>query len=246
MKTDTSYHTATIKNIEHETQKVKNFIIDTNIEAKPGQYVMVWIPGVNEKPFGIVACNPLTLSIANVGEFTQKVHNFKIGDKITWRGPYGNNFKIKGKHLLLVGGGYGVVPLYFLASMIHKSQRNQITVIIGAKTKSDLPFVGKFKALGCQVKVCTDDGSDGFKGFTTQLMQQLLNTEDFDQVLTCGPRIMMTKIGEIANHHKIPCQVSVDTFFKCGGLGLCGECAINGHLACKEGPVFDSTILLEN
>ncbi|NMC36220.1 dihydroorotate dehydrogenase electron transfer subunit [Candidatus Beckwithbacteria bacterium] len=245
MKTDNSYHTNSIVNIEKETPKVKNFILDTQIKAKPGQFVMVWLPRINEKPFGVVAAKPLTLSIANVGETTGKIHQLKIGDKLSWRGPYGTAFKYQGKKVLMVAGGYGVVPLYFLALSQNLPNRKKITVIIGARDKANLPFVAKFKKLQCQVKVCTDDGSAGFKGFTTQLAQELLAKESFDSIYTCGPKPMMYKIGEMANSLQIPCQISIDTFFKCGGLGLCGECAINGHLACQEGPVFDSKILLE-
>lgn len=238
------YQTSKINKIERETVKVKTFVLNTSIEAKPGQYVMVWLPRINEKPFGVVSNNPLTLSIANVGSFTQKIHQLKAGDKLTFRGPYGTSFKIKGKKILLVGGGYGFVPLYFLATLVPKSKRKNITVIIGAKTKSDLPFVLKFRKLGCQVKVTTDDGSAGFKGFTTQFADLLLTKEKYNGVYTCGPEIMMKKIAEICCQKKIFCQVSMEKIFKCGGIGLCGECNYKEKLVCKDGPVFDGKLLI--
>ncbi len=238
------YQTATIIKVITETAKVKTFILDKKVVAKPGQYVMVWLPRINEKPFGIVSANPLTLSIAKVGPFTEKIHQLKKGDKITFRGPYGNTFKLKNGQLLLVAGGYGVVPLYFFAQSQSPSQRKKITVVIGAKTKNELTFVNKFKKLGCQVKVTTDDGSCGVAGFCTDLVKKLINQEKFSGVYTCGPEVMMKKVALLCKEKKLFCQVCLERFFKCGGMGLCGECSLKGHLVCKEGPVFNAKILL--
>lgn len=238
------YITAKIKSIETETPRVKNFILDLSIKALPGQYVMVWLPGLNEKPFGVVQSSPLMLSIAKVGPATEAIHKLKVGDKLTFRGPYGKNFKIKNGKILMVGGGYGVVPLYFLAKSISPEKRKNITVIIGARTKKELPFVAKFKKLDCKVLVTTDDGSAGFKGFTTDLTNKLLNKDKYSAVYTCGPMIMMKKITKLARDKKIFCQVSIESFFKCGGFGICGECCVNGLIICKEGPIFEGKVLL--
>lgn len=238
------YTTVRILKIDQETPKVKNFFLDTTIDAKPGQYVMVWIPRVGEKPFAIGKPSPVLLSIARVGLFTEKIHKLKVGDKMTFRGPYGSSFTPKGKRILLVGGGYGMVPLCFIALQTPKARRKQIVVVIGARTKSDLVFVSKFKNLGCKVEVSTDDGSVGFKGFSTDLAKTLLDKEKFDSVATCGPNPMMKKVAQMCDERKIYCQVSVETHFKCGGLGLCGECSFSGRIVCKEGPVFAGRVLL--
>jgi len=240
-----TYITSLIKKIEVETPKVKNFILETSIKAKPGQYVMVWVPGLNEKPFGIVELSPMTLSIAKVGPFTQIIHKLKIGDKLTFRGPYGRPFKLKGARSLLIGGGYGVVPLYFLAKTFNSRKRALTTVIIGARTKSELPFVKKFNKLGCKVLIATDDGSSGFKGFTTQLSEKLLSKQKYHSIYSCGPMAMMRQVAKLAHDKKIFCQVSLESFFKCGGYGICGECSYNGHIVCREGPVFNGRILLD-
>lgn len=237
------YITTTITKIKTETSKVKTFILNVSINAKPGQYVMVWLPGVHEKPFGVVTDKPLTLSIAQVGPFTNLIHKIKVGQKITFRGPYGKSFKIKGKKILLVGGGYGVVPLFFLAQSVPSNKRQFITVIIGAKNKSELVFVNKFKKLGCIVKVATDDGSKGYKGFSTSLAEAILSKNKYDTIYTCGPEAMMKKIAMIANKNKIFCQVSIEKLIKCA-VGICGECHCKGKLVCKDGPVFNSLILL--
>jgi dihydroorotate dehydrogenase electron transfer subunit len=238
-----NYHTVIIKEIRTETPKVKTFICNASIDAKPGQYIMVWIPGLNEKPFGVVDSSPLTISVANVGEFTQKIHKLNVGDKVSYRGPFGVPFIPKGNKILLVAGGYGYVPLYFLAKKLSET-KSKSTVVIGARTKVDVPFADQFSALGCAVHICTDDGSLGSKGFTTQVVEKLLTTESYDSIYTCGPEIMMRKIAEVARAKNIFCQVSLERIFKCGGMGLCGACSINGILVCKDGPVFEGKILL--
>ncbi len=242
--TDNTYKTAKIVKIETETTRVKNFYFDLSIDAMPGQYVMVWMPGLNEKPFGVVATSPLMLSIAKIGPTTEAIHKLKVGDKMTFRGPYGKSFTIKSGKKLLIGGGYGVVPLYFLALTIPQKMREKCTVIIGARTKTEIPFLAKFKKLGCKVMVTTDDGSAGFKGYTTQLAEKLINKEKYSSIYTCGPMVMMKKIAELAHTKKIFCQVSIESFFKCGGFGICGECSFKGRIVCKEGPIFNGTILL--
>jgi len=239
-----NYQTANIIDIKRETPRVKTFTLDISVQAKPGQYVMLWMPGVNEKPFGVVTNNPLRLSIASVGPFTQKVHRLSVGDKMTFRGPYGSAFRIQGKHPLLVGGGYGVVPLYLLAQSYPPSVRKNISIVIGARIKSDLAFVSKFKTLGCHVFVSTDDGSAGYRGVSTDVAAKFLDKQNIDSVYACGPEPMMKKISHMAREARILCQVSVERHFKCGGMGLCGSCSLNGKLVCVDGPVFPGSVLL--
>jgi dihydroorotate dehydrogenase electron transfer subunit len=233
------YQTVTITNIETETPKVKTFITDVSIDSVPGQYVMVWNPYENEKPFGVFTAHPFSMSVANIGPFTEHLHILNVGDKLTFRGPYGNGFNVRGKKLLLVAGGYGGVPLYNLALSLSKESRKNTTVVIGARNRVDLPYIEKFKKLGCCVEVATDDGSVGFKGFSTELASQVIEKNIIDSVYTCGPEVMMKKIAAICRDKKIFCEVSLERIFKCGGIGLCGECSIGGKLVCKDGPVFN-------
>lgn len=240
------YKTARIVKIERESDRVKTFTLDTSVAARPGQYVMVWIPRLNEKPFGVLTDKPLRFSIANVGPFTQKIHALRVGDRMTFRGPYGEPFTLKGKRLLLVAGGYGVVPLYFFASKLSPAQQKNTMVIIGAKTKKQLSLVDRFKKLKVRVYVATDDGSQGFKGYTTDLASGLLVKHNVDMVYTCGPEVMMEKIVQLAKKHAIQSQVSIERYFKCGGMGLCGACSFHGKFVCIDGPVFSGDFLLSN
>lgn len=241
-----NYNTTHIVSIKKETEKVKTFVLNKSITAKPGQYVMVWIPRLNEKPFGVVASSPLTISIAKVGPFTQAIHSLRVGDPITYRGPYGSSFTAKSGNILLVGGGYGVVPLYYFASELVRRKKTTVTVVIGARTKNDIVFAGRFRKLGCMVKIATDDGSLGFAGYSPDLAAKLVTKEQFSGIYACGPEIMMKKVAKLAADHNIFCQVSVERFFKCGGIGICGECSFHGHLVCKDGPVFAGALVLKN
>ncbi|MBI2640984.1 dihydroorotate dehydrogenase electron transfer subunit, partial [Candidatus Roizmanbacteria bacterium] len=242
----TFYRTATIKTIERENHRIKNFTLDTNVDAKPGQYVMVWIPRLNEKPFGVLTSRPLRLSVARIGEFTDRIHRLKVGDILTFKGPYGTSFKNIGKKKLLVVGGYGYIPLYFFCSQLARSHRKKTTIILGAKTKKDLSFISKFKKLGCQVKITTDDGSRGYQGFSTALARKYIQGKKVDSAYACGPEAMMEKVAEYSHKYKIPCLVSIERFFKCGGMGICGECSYNGLLVCKDGPVFNGRVLIKD
>ena len=157
------------------------------------------------------------------------------------RGPYGNGFKLKGKKICLIAGGYAVIPISFLVEKAKKKKINIISVI-GAKTKKDLFFLNRLKKSSNRMIVTTDDGSYGIKGFTTDVLMNLLKKEKFDYVYTCGPEIMMKKVFDICENKGIECQASLERYMKCG-FGLCGSCCIDDKLVCKDGPVFDSNQL---
>lgn len=200
---------ATITKVEEETLQAKSFTFDVSLTAAPGQYLLVSMDG-QERPFGVVRPAPLTITVANVGQFTARLHALGNGDIVELRGPFGDGYKPSGTRHLLVAGGYGVVPLYFLASELRKDTTNTVHVAIGAKTKTDMLFGKKFDALGCRVHVATDDGSAGFHGNTVALSKQLVAVEPVDAVYTCGPLIMMQKLAELCQAHSIPCQASID------------------------------------
>lgn len=240
-----AYKTVKITAIEKESDRVKTFTLDTAVEARPGQYVMVWLPRMNEKPFGVLTKKPLRLSIARVGPATEIIHTLKKGDRISFRGPYGKSFRLQGKRPLFVAGGYGVVPLYFFATELPKAVRSKTTVVIGAKQKSELSLIGKFKKLGVKISITTDDGSMGRKGFSTDAAGDLMKKGSVDSLYACGPEIMMQKVAVMADELHIPSQVSIERSFKCGGMGLCGACSFHGKLVCVDGPVFPGSILLK-
>jgi len=227
-----------IKSIVEENKNVKTFFFDKKIQAQPGQFIMVWIPGIDEKPFSVPYVNPFGITVYRVGPFTEKLIQMNEGEKIGIRGPYGNSFELKSKKNCLVGGGSGIIPLAFLAENVRKKKLNAIS-IIGAKTKDDLIFLDRMKKSCSKVIVTTDDGTFGEKGFVTGAFESLLKKEKFDCVYTCGPEIMMKKVFDICEEHEVECQASLERYMKCG-FGLCGACCLDDVRVCKDGPIFNS------
>ncbi len=230
-----------IREIIKETRRIKTFILDMKIKAQPGQFAMVWLPEVDEKPMALSYIDGYVgITVLKLGEFTKKLHEAKVGDIIGIRAPLGRGFKLReeDKRILIVGGGIGVAPLAPLAERAVEEGK-EVTAIIGAVTKSELLFVDRFKKIGAKVYITTDDGTAGIKGFTTDAMKDLLKKETFDACYICGPEIMMVKALELAKAKNIPSQVSLHRYFKCG-IGICGACVLDGcgYRVCKEGPTF--------
>jgi dihydroorotate dehydrogenase electron transfer subunit len=229
-----------IEKIVDEAQDLKSFVFHHDLKAKPGQFVIAWIPRVDEKPFGVAFQNKnkFAITVSAVGSFTKQMHKLKAGDYIGIRGPYGNGFNIKGKHIVLVAGGYGAAPLAFLADEAAKKNIH-VDFIIGARTKALLPYIERMRMAGITTHVCTDDGSFGMKGFTTDVLKNLLEQGDVDMVYTCGPEIMMKFVIKLCDEHYVPCEISLESYMKCG-FGVCGQCAVDptGWCVCKDGPVF--------
>lgn len=225
---------ARIVGIENENGKVKTFILDCAMPAKAGQFVMLWLPGVGEKPISVSYVKPLGVSIAKVGEFSGRMHQLKEGAHVGLRGPYGNGFAAR-KRVAIVAGGYGAAPLALLAEQL----KGKAVVVLGAKTKGELLFEQRIKKTGARLIACTDDGSYGRKGVVTDALAELLRNERFDAVCTCGPEVMMKKVFEMCEAAHVECFASLERYMKCG-FGVCGQCVIDGQRVCADGPVFAS------
>lgn len=226
-----------VKKIIKENFRTKTFITEAKIKAKPGQFIMVWLPGKAEKPFSLTNDNPLAFTAMSVGSFTKTLNNqIKKGDKIWFRGPFGKGFfkPAKGKKVL-VAGGCGCIPLYFFAKSI-KNKKTTI-IILGAKTKKELLFEKRFKKMGFKVKLTTDDASAGIKGLTTDVLKKILGQEKIGCVYGCGPEPMLKKISSLGSQFKVKYQLSLEALMKCG-FGICGSCTKKGKLVCQDGPVF--------
>lgn len=232
------YSTAKILELREENYRVRSFVLDCAVKAKPGQFVMVWLPRLDEKPMCVVNDDPLTLCIANVGPFTQKLFELKQGDKLSFRGPYGNNFWFgEGtKKILLVGGGYGVAALNFLAKQAIE-KKIEATMIVAARKKEDAILKQAFLDKGVEMLVSTDDGSEGFKGRAHELAKTLLQQgKYYDCVYAVGPEKMMETIARACAERKVPCQISLERYMGCG-VGVCGKCDAGGKIVCGDGPV---------
>lgn len=223
--------------------------VNQAIDFKPGQFVMVWIPGVDEKPYTISHHSPdrFGITVEAKGLFSKKAVSLAPGDKIGIRGPFGNGFNmgIDHKRVALVAGGCGMAPLAPLVEAFQADNGPEILLIQGARSKSFLLYPDRFTA---NVEICTDDGSKGYKGFVTDiLVQKIKDLSDssapgFDMVYACGPEIMMAKVFDICEAHGIPCQVSLERYMRCG-FGVCGACVCGHAVVCMDGPVFGSKAL---
>jgi dihydroorotate dehydrogenase electron transfer subunit len=118
----------------------------------------------------------------------------------------------------------------------------EVTLVNAARTQSELIFQREFEGIKnakFTLEVATDDGSLGFKGFATEIVETILDEHEFDRLYTCGPEIMMAGLYYMALKKKIRFQASLERFMKCG-CGICGTCAVDptGQLVCRDGPVF--------
>jgi len=235
-----SITTLPIKKIVNEAKGIKSFYFEHKLEAKPGQFILLWLPRINEKPFSISYQDngSFGITVSCVGPFTDKLCTMKEGDFVGFRGAFGNGYNIEGKNIVLVGGGYGTAPLSFLAEEAASKGIN-VNFIIGAKSQDYILFKDRFKDKA-KLHFTTDDGSFGRKGFTTDVLKELLEKENIAKIFACGPEVMLKKVIEISDEFNVKCEISLERILKCG-LGLCGNCVLdpNGLRVCKEGPVFD-------
>lgn len=234
-----------ITKIVNETPNIRTFFVKAPICIFPGQFVMVWLPGVDEKPFAIAYLNKqgAGITVQRRGKYTGEKFKLKKDEVIGLRGPYGNGFGIGNvKKALVVSGGCGSASVALLVEAL-KANKVKTDIVIAAKTKKELLFEKRFSKFG-KVHVATDDGSKGHQGFATDVAEKLMKKKKYDMVYSCGPEVMMLKLLGLCKKHKVDCQMSLERYMKCG-FGICGQCAIDGWLVCKDGPVFDKKQLLK-
>ena len=233
--------------------------------ARPGQFLELLF-GDNyapllRRPFSLYrvdraagTCSVLYLAR---GAFTSGLAQKRAGDKVSLLGPLGRPYRWQpeeaGRHIL-IAGGIGAPPLYFLAhelSLTEGIDPTQIIVVNAARTRDLLVGMTEFGNLNIVLQAVTDDGSQGARGLATELLTRLLDATDTPTHLySCGPMPMLRAVGEIALAHDLPCQLSIETSMPCG-IGLCQGCVVSLHdpstpgasrnaLACVEGPVFEA------
>ena len=246
----------TIERVVDETPTVRTLYFHDEVLAnvKPGQFAMIWIPGVNELPMSVMISekkDEAGLTVRKRGESSTALYNLKIGDKIGVRGPYGNSFEITNGKFLLIGGGTGLVPLMRLIKYSNPDwTTNQITVLMGSKTKEEVFFEDISNKMlthsqNPQIIPVTEDGSYGEKGYVTDVLEKLLEENTYDAIYTCGPELMMHKVVKLANEKGFFVQASLERMMKCG-VGICGSCCVNEDLVCRDGTVFDGQYLAKN
>ncbi|MFQ5735386.1 MAG: dihydroorotate dehydrogenase electron transfer subunit [Thermodesulfobacteriota bacterium] len=226
----------------------------------PGHFVMLRVEhGLDpllRRPFGIYRVlgargrrklrgSGIEILYQVVGKGTSILSMKAPGETIDLLGPLGGGFPAPapGRRVILAAGGMGIAPLYLLARTLKGG-----VLLFGARDRTVARIAREFKSFDCKVRIATDDGSAGRKGFVTELLGEEV-TED-SVVYACGPVAMLKASAAIAQKAGALCHVSLERSMACG-IGVCLGCAVrmkvrneeenkNYRMVCSEGPVFDS------
>ncbi len=213
---------------------------------EPGQFVMLWVPGVGEVPMSVADYEGgiLTMYITRRGRVTGHLHDcVRVGARLFVRGPYGRGFSpIERGRALLVGGGTGAAPLHFLAKSL-RERGVRCVAALGFKSAEHAILLSELSKL-CRVEVATDDGSLGFGGPVHELAAKLLGEGRFDIVYACGPEPMLVAVLGLARSSGVPLEASLERYMRCA-VGVCGSCVLEplGLRVCRDGPVFSGDVL---
>lgn len=241
-----------IIDVQNENASVKTFWFDHALGSQPGQFIMLWVPRLDQKPLSIAydTGDKFGVSVFPVGPFSKALCEMKPGDRVGVSGPYGNPFTIKpNTHYITVGGGYGAGPLGILAERMAEHNCT-VDFCVGAKNKDLLLFTDRVGSLShVTTHIATDDGSAGHHGYVTDLLKQLLDNYQKSgekhaiHVSTCGPELMEKKVLDICNEYEVDCEISIERYMKCG-FTICGQCCADpsGIPLCSVGPVVNREI----
>ena len=221
-------------------------------KAQPGQFVIIRLHERGERiPLSLADINSaegtISLIVMAVGKTTSEMSGYKEGDEILdLCGPLGMPTHIeKVGNVVLVGGGFGVAPLYPIARAF-KAAGNTVTVIMGARSKDLLIYEQAMQEVCDKVLVTTDDGSKGIKGVVTTALKQELEAGGAGLVMAVGPAIMMRFVCEETKPFNVKTMVSLNPIM-IDGTGMCGGCrvSIGGEtkFACTDGPEFDGHLV---
>lgn len=221
-------------------------------KALPGQFVIIRLHEKGERiPLSLAGIDPeggaISLIVMAVGKTTTELSRFREGDDILdLCGPLGQPTRIeKVGRVALVGGGFGVAPLYPIARAF-KAAGNQVTVIMGARSGDLLIYEKEMQGVCDAVLVTTDDGSKGVKGMVTTALKQELERNGADLVLAVGPAVMMRSVAETTKPFEVRTVVSLNPIMV-DGTGMCGGCrvSVGGEIrfACVDGPEFDGHLV---
>ena len=221
-------------------------------ELAPGQFVHVRVPALEasalRRPFSVfdAADGRVTLLYKVVGRGTQALGGVRAGDDVSVLGPLGRGFPLACEGVpLFVGGGYGVAPLHFLAARFAASGLPRPQAFLGGRTAADLLAVDRFRRLGVDVVVATNDGSAGVKGLVTvpldAALGELRRGGRRFELFACGPDPMLKAVAARATGLGAKGWISMDRHMVCG-VGACYACiqrTVRGNSrCCLDGPVF--------
>jgi ferredoxin--NADP+ reductase len=217
-------------------------------KAQPGQFIILRIDEKGERiPLTIADSDPkkgtVTIIFLEVGKTTKQLGTLNVGNSLeNFVGPLGMPSEVK-KYgtVVCIGGGVGIAPLYPIVKAL-KETGNHVISILGAKTKDLLLLEKEIETYSDELYIATDDGSKGHKGFVSDVLQKVLDTQDVNMVMAIGPIIMMKVVSALTKKYDIKTLVSLNPIMV-DGTGMCGGCrvSIDGKtkFACVDGPEFD-------
>ncbi|MBI5184398.1 MAG: dihydroorotate dehydrogenase electron transfer subunit [Nitrospinae bacterium] len=240
-------------------------------KAKPGQFVMISVRDgrydpILRRPMGIMFIEKWGIEILYqlVGRGTYIISRMGPGDPIDVIGPFGNGFQLRhDRDIWIIAGGCGLAPFFELVKQLsHKMEKGKkITMFLGARTYPDLPALGLLERFGIKPGIATEDGSAGFHGLVTELVENSLSEshgKDGPLLLASGPFGMLRALADLAVRRGLECFVSIDRRMACG-FGVCLGCVvpvkqvsedaqesgesgagISYKCACTDGPVFNA------
>jgi len=242
------------KKIGYEYYKMRIHSPQIARSAYPGQFVHLICGNATNallrRPFSFHRIDQDTFEVLYriIGVGTKLLAKRKKNDTIDILGPLGNGFNVNGSKkkkpkAILVAGGMGVAPLFALAECLRGKQ--DVLALIGARNKKELICCDEFKRLGAEVKIATDDGSCGHRGFVTELLEKrLLSRVNLESlaIYTCGPKPMLRELARLSRNFGVVSYGSLEENMACG-VGACLGCAVDTtsgyRRVCKDGPVFN-------
>ncbi|QJB55713.1 sulfide/dihydroorotate dehydrogenase-like FAD/NAD-binding protein [Pseudodesulfovibrio sp. zrk46] len=218
-------------------------------KAKPGNFVMIRTSEKGERvPLTIADCDKdagtITIVFLVVGKSTAEMNALNEGDEfMDVCGPLGKPTHIeKSGTVICVGGGTGIAAMHHIAKG-HVEAGNRVIAIVGARSKDLLLFCTELSSFCPELRIATDDGSEGHKGFVTEVLLDILETEDdVAEVVAIGPVPMMEAVSNVTRPFEVKTTVSLNSIMV-DGIGMCGacRCTVGGEtlFACVDGPEFD-------
>jgi len=221
-----------ILDVVEEAKGYKTFLFAYPSDCQPGQFLMVWLPRIDEKPLTLSYSKDgvLGITVQLRGVFTKALFDLKKGDSFGVRGGFGNGYVIDNqKKSCIITGGSGTAAVLPLLAKLQAPN-----VIIGAQSKDYLLYINKLP----NAFFTTDDGSYGFHGNVAEAFDNLTSKERIDVAYVCGSEKMTAAIITICKQRGIECQFAMERYMKCG-IGVCGTCTCGKKRVCIDGPVFD-------
>ena len=235
------------------TDVTKLFVVHAPLVARnaaPGQFVILRVAETGERiPISITdfsrADGTITIVVQQVGRTSALVCALEVGDTfLDFAGPLGLAVPLPDEgHAVLIGGGFGTGAVFPLAREL-RSRGVRVSSIVGARTRDLVILDDLLASESDDVYLCTNDGSQGYRGFVTGRLEELMDQgAGFTHCFAVGPMPMMRAVADTAQRRGLPAMVSLDPLMV-DGTGMCGGCRVSvggkSHFACVHGPFFDA------